>query len=97
MTTETTDARTWGARQYPTALDALTAAYLDLVTAGGVTGLDQALDYAQDSEIEENLRQAAEGGWQWPGNPDLADFHKGAHRTRLELEHRMNEAAKESD
>lgn len=92
----TNDPRTYGGCSYPTELDALTAAYLDFLTADGWNDDSEALDHAQDSEIEANLEEARKAGWTWPGSPDLADFHKAAHRVRLELESRTADDAREA-
>jgi hypothetical protein len=81
--------RTYAGTIYATPSLALAAAYLGWCTAEGGNSDEEALAYAADEQIDENLRQAAAEGWEWPGNPSTMDFVSAAAATRDDLLERL--------
>lgn len=79
------ETHTHGGIQYDTPREALAAAYLDFVMARSENDSIVALGYAQDLEVDNNLREAADRGWQWPGDPSRRDIRAAAVATRVEL------------
>lgn len=79
---------TYAGAHYDTAHHALTAAWLDLLTATGTMSPEAALLECAGDGPEEIREEAEREGWDWPGSPAAEDHERAFEAAIRELQSR---------